>query len=70
MIEAGALPANPFEAVKWMRPRTLKTVDPRTVVSTASRPWLERTDRGTTQVAGCRSSLMGSAARYLASVLT
>ena len=32
-IEVGALPANPFKAVKWTRPRTLKSVDPRTVVN-------------------------------------
>jgi len=32
-IEVGALPANPLKAVKWTRPRTLKTVDPRTVVN-------------------------------------
>jgi site-specific recombinase XerC len=32
-IEVGALPANPLKAVKWSRPRTLKTVDPRTVVN-------------------------------------
>jgi len=32
-IEVDALSANPLKAVKWTRPRTLKTVDPRTVVS-------------------------------------
>jgi integrase len=32
-IEVGALPANPLKAVKWTRPRTLKSVDPRTVVN-------------------------------------
>ncbi len=32
-IEIGALPANPLKAVKWTRPRTLKTVDPRTVIN-------------------------------------
>src|SRR5262249_57403178 len=32
-IEVGALPANPLKAVKWTRPRTLKTVDPRTVIN-------------------------------------
>ena len=32
-VETGALPANPLKAVKWTRPRTLKTVDPRTVVN-------------------------------------
>ena len=32
-IETGALPANPLKAVKWTRPRTLKSVDPRTVVN-------------------------------------
>ena len=32
-IEIDALPANPLKAVKWTRPRTLKTVDPRTVVN-------------------------------------
>lgn len=32
-IEVGALSANPLKAVKWTRPRTLKTVDPRTVVN-------------------------------------
>jgi integrase len=32
-VEVGALSANPLKAVKWTRPRTLKTVDPRTVVN-------------------------------------
>ena len=32
-VEIGALPANPLKAVKWTRPRTLKSVDPRTVVN-------------------------------------
>jgi integrase len=32
-IEIGAVPANPLKAVKWTRPRTLKTVDPRAVVN-------------------------------------
>jgi site-specific recombinase XerC len=32
-VETGALPANPLKAVKWTRPRTLKSVDPRTVVN-------------------------------------
>jgi integrase len=32
-VEVGALPVNPLKAVKWTRPRTLKTVDPRTVVN-------------------------------------
>jgi len=32
-IEVGALSANPLKAVKWTRPRTVKTVDPRTVVN-------------------------------------
>jgi hypothetical protein len=32
-VETGALPANPLKAVKWTRPRTLKTVDPRTVLN-------------------------------------
>ena len=32
-MEVGALPANPLKAVKWTRPRTLKTVDPRTVIN-------------------------------------
>jgi hypothetical protein len=32
-IEIDALPANPLRAVKWTRPRTLKTVDPRAVVN-------------------------------------
>lgn len=32
-VETGALPANPLKAIKWARPRTLKTVDPRTVVN-------------------------------------
>jgi site-specific recombinase XerC len=32
-IEVGALSANPLKAVKWTRPRTLKAVDPRTVVN-------------------------------------
>ncbi len=31
--ETNALPVNPLNAVKWTRPRTLKTVDPRTVVN-------------------------------------
>lgn len=33
--EIGALPANPFKSVKWVRPRTLSTVDPRVVISPA-----------------------------------
>ena len=32
-IEIHALPANPLKAIKWTRPRTLKTVDPRVVVN-------------------------------------
>ena len=32
-VEASILPANPLKAVKWTRPRTLKTVDPRIVVN-------------------------------------
>jgi integrase len=32
-IEVSALSANPLKAVKWTRPRTLKSVDPRTVVN-------------------------------------
>ncbi|HKA95337.1 MAG TPA: tyrosine-type recombinase/integrase [Streptosporangiaceae bacterium] len=32
-IEVGALPANPLKAVKWTRPRTLKSVNPRTVIN-------------------------------------
>jgi site-specific recombinase XerD len=32
-VETGALPANPLKAIKWTRPRTLKSVDPRTVVN-------------------------------------
>jgi site-specific recombinase XerD len=32
-VETGALPGNPLKAIKWTRPRTLKTVDPRTVVN-------------------------------------
>ena len=32
-IEIGAVPANPLKAVTWTRPRTLKTVDLRTVVN-------------------------------------
>ena len=32
-VEASVLTANPLKAVKWTRPRTLKTVDPRTVVN-------------------------------------
>jgi site-specific recombinase XerC len=31
--ETGTLPANPLKAIKWTRPRTLKSVDPRTVVN-------------------------------------
>ena len=34
-VETGALPANPLRTVKWTRPRTLKSVDPRTVVNSA-----------------------------------
>jgi hypothetical protein len=30
-VETGARPANPLKAIKWTRPRTLQTVDPRTV---------------------------------------
>jgi len=32
-VEMNVLPANPLKAVKWTRPRTLKTVDPRAVVN-------------------------------------
>ena len=32
-VETNVLPANPLKAVTWPRPRTLKTVDPRTVVN-------------------------------------
>jgi integrase len=32
-VETSVLPANPLKAVTWARPRTLKTVDPRTVVN-------------------------------------
>ena len=32
-VEASVLATNPLKAVKWTRPRTLKTVDPRTVVN-------------------------------------
>lgn len=32
-IEVGALSTNPLKTVQWTRPRTLKTVDPRTVVN-------------------------------------
>ncbi|GIH62541.1 hypothetical protein [Microbispora siamensis] len=31
--EIGALPGNPLKAVKWTKPRTLSTVDPRTVIN-------------------------------------
>jgi integrase len=34
-VETNALPVNPLRAVKWTRPRTLKTVDPRAVVNSA-----------------------------------
>ena len=33
--EIGALPANPLQSVKWTRPRTLTTVDPRVVINPA-----------------------------------
>jgi len=33
--EIGALPANPLKSVKWTRPRTLTTVDPRVVINPA-----------------------------------
>jgi site-specific recombinase XerD len=33
--EIGALPANPLKSVRWMRPRTLRTVDPRVVINPA-----------------------------------
>jgi integrase len=33
VVEANELPANPLKAVNWTRPRTLKTVDPRTVIN-------------------------------------
>jgi site-specific recombinase XerC len=59
-VETGALLANPFKAVKWTRPRTLKTVDPRTVVnSTQARRLLaavgQQGERGKRMVAffGC-----------------
>jgi len=32
-VEANGLPANPLRAVNWTRPRTPKTVDPRTVIN-------------------------------------
>jgi integrase len=32
-IEMNVLPVNPLKSVKWTRPRTLKTVDPRAVVN-------------------------------------
>ncbi|MGP3935996.1 tyrosine-type recombinase/integrase [Nonomuraea sp. KM88] len=32
-VEIGALPANPLKAVKWPKPRTLTTVDPRVVIN-------------------------------------
>lgn len=32
-VEMKILPVNPFKGVKWSRPRTLKTVDPRCVVN-------------------------------------
>ena len=32
-VEIGELPTNPLTAVKWTRPRTVKTVDMRTVVN-------------------------------------
>ncbi|MGO8960516.1 MAG: tyrosine-type recombinase/integrase [Streptosporangiaceae bacterium] len=34
-VEMGVLSANPLKAIKWTRPRTLKTVEPRTVVNSA-----------------------------------
>jgi site-specific recombinase XerC len=34
-VETSALPVNPLKAISWTRPRTLKSVDPRTVVSSA-----------------------------------
>jgi integrase len=59
-VETGALPANPLRAVKWTRPRTLKSVDPRTVVnSTQARRLLaavgQQGERGARMVAffGC-----------------
>jgi integrase len=59
-VETGALPANPLKAVKWTRPRTLKNVDPRTVVnSTQARRLLaavgQQGERGARMVAffGC-----------------
>jgi hypothetical protein len=38
-IESGALQANPIKAIKWTRPRTLKTVDSRTVVNSDVADW-------------------------------
>jgi hypothetical protein len=32
-IETSVLPVNPLKTVKWTRPRTLRTVDPRTVIN-------------------------------------
>jgi hypothetical protein len=32
-VEMNVFPANPLKTVKWTRPRTLKTVDPRAVVN-------------------------------------
>jgi len=34
-VETGVLPANPLKSIRWNRPRTLRSVDPRTVVSAA-----------------------------------
>ena len=59
-VETGALPANPLRTVKWTRPRTLKSVDPRTVLnSTQARRLLaavgHQGERGARMVAffGC-----------------
>ncbi|MEU8320680.1 tyrosine-type recombinase/integrase [Nonomuraea sp. NPDC048881] len=32
-VEIGALPSNPLKAVKWVKPRTLTSVDPRVVIN-------------------------------------
>ena len=32
-VEIGVLPFNPLKRVKWTKPRTLRTVDPRTVIN-------------------------------------
>jgi hypothetical protein len=52
-VETGALPANPLKAIKWTRPRTLKTVDLQTA-------WLGRARPGCPRIAVASSRTFAS----------